>query len=1156
MIKELMTSRRFAPLFWSQFCSALNDNVLKNALVIMLLYGVANEQGPALVQLAGAVFIFPFFVLSALGGELADRYVKSIVARRLKFFEIFAAAFAAAGFFTHSIPLLFIALALFGVVAALFGPVKYAVLPDQLSVSELATGNALVEGATFMAILIGTIAGGLFVAGASHMGWICTAVVGLSVLSWGFASRIPLTQPSAPDLPITRNPWTSTVRLLKSLYAEQRLWDGMVIVSWFWMVGAIVLSLLPALIKEGVGGTEGVVTLCLAVFAIGIAAGSLFAAQLSHVRPNIALVPIGAIVMGVIGLDLALAIATTSLGKDVSAAAFASSLSGFRMLADFFLFAFGGGLFVVPAFAAVQAWTAPSERARIIAAGNILQAGFMVVGAVFVGALQSIGLPIAWIFFGLAIASFGSVWFVLNKWGKEGVRDFGALLFRALFRLEVRGMENLPPAGTRMLIAPNHVSLVDGPLLHAMLPIDASFAVDTGIAKAWWAKPFLKMIKHYTMDPSKPLAARDLIKLVAAGEPVVIFPEGRITVSGSLMKVYDGTAMIADKADAVVVPVRIEGAQRSHLSYLKNGEIKRSWFPKVTISILPPVKLPIDQSLKGKARRNAAGAALQDVMIDAMVQNAMLDQTLFEGLGHAYRDRDTGKPIIEDALGTKLTYRKLILGAQVLSRKLEQETSVGENVGVLLPNSAGVAVVFMALQTIGRVPAMLNFSAGPVNVLAAMKAAQVTTVLTSQAFIEKGKLDKLIAAMAGQAARVVYLEDVRADISLADKIAGFRAGIAPRVARNANDPAVILFTSGSEGTPKGVVLSHRNILANAAQALARVDANANDKVFNVLPVFHSFGLTGGMMMPILGGIPIFMYPSPLHYRIVPELIYQTGATILFGTDTFLTGYARSAHAYDFRTLRLVIAGAEAVKERTRQIYMERYGIRILEGYGVTETAPVLAMNTPMANRQGTVGRISPLMQYRLDPVPGIEEGGRLSVKGPNVMIGYLRAENPGVLEPLPEGWHDTGDIVTVDAQGFIAIKGRAKRFAKIAGEMVSLSAVESMATTLWPQAMSVAVTLPDQRKGERIVLLTTQKDADRAAMQRQAKSSGASELAVPADIRVVDKVPLLGTGKTDYVGATALAKELAAAAPAPAPQTDENTDAAEAEPEARQQHVA
>src|SRR5215475_3410232 len=493
MIKELMSTRRFAPLFWAQFFSALNDNVLKNALVIILLYGAATSHGDALVTVAGAVFIFPFFILSGLGGELADKLVKSVVARRLKFAEIFAAIFAALGFFLHSVPLLFIALGLFGTIAALFGPVKYAMLPDQLSVGELATGNALVEGATFMAILIGTIAGGQFVSGSSHMALVSSAVVLLALLSWGFASRIPHTTPSAPDLPVTANPWTSTYHLLKSLWSEPRLWDGMVIVSWFWLVGAVVLSLLPALIKVEVGGSEGVVTLCLAVFAIGIAAGSLFAASLSHVRPNLALVPIGAIVMGIVGLDLALAIGTTTTGNGVPPLAFATSFSGLRLLIDFAVFAFGGGLFVVPSFAAVQAWSAASERARVIAAGNVLQAAFMVVGSLFVAGLQGLGLPIAWIFFGLAVASFGSVWFVLSKWGKEGVRDFGSLLFRAMFRAEVRGLENLPPVGTRMLIAPNHVVLIDGPLLHAVLPVDACFAVDTGIAKAWWAKPFLKM---------------------------------------------------------------------------------------------------------------------------------------------------------------------------------------------------------------------------------------------------------------------------------------------------------------------------------------------------------------------------------------------------------------------------------------------------------------------------------------------------------------------------------------------------------------------------------------------------------------------------------------------------------------------------------------
>jgi len=425
MITQLMSSRRFAPLFWAQFCAALNDNVLKNALVIILLYGANAGHGASLVTIAGAVFIFPFFILSGLGGELADKYVKSAVARRLKFAEIFAAAFAACGFFLHSVPLLFAALAMFGVFAALFGPVKYAMLPDQLSIGELATGNALVEGATFLAILIGTIVGGQLVAGSSHMGWVSLTVVLLAVLSWGFASRIPDTVPSAPDLAITVNPWTSTSHLLKALYAEPRLWDGMVIVSWFWLVGAVVLSLLPALVKDIVGGSEGVVTLCLAIFAIGIAVGSLIAGRFSHVRPNLALVPVGAIIMALIGIDLAWAIGHTVHGSDISPADFVTSLAGLRMLIDFAVFAIGGGLFVVPSFAAVQAWSAPSERARVIASGNILQAAFMVVGSIFVALLQVGGLAISWIFFGLRIASFGAAWFVLRKWRKEGARMFG-----------------------------------------------------------------------------------------------------------------------------------------------------------------------------------------------------------------------------------------------------------------------------------------------------------------------------------------------------------------------------------------------------------------------------------------------------------------------------------------------------------------------------------------------------------------------------------------------------------------------------------------------------------------------------------------------------------------------------------------------------------
>jgi acyl-[acyl-carrier-protein]-phospholipid O-acyltransferase/long-chain-fatty-acid--[acyl-carrier-protein] ligase len=1127
-MNELMTSRRFAPLFLTQFFSALNDNFLKQSLVLLCLFKIGGAAGATLGTIAGAVLIAPFFLLSAFAGELADKYDKATLARRYKFAEIFAAAFAAGGFALQSVPLLMIALGLYGSIAALFGPIKYGILPDHLKTDELAGGNALIESGTFLAVLAGPVAAGWAAARDQSPTLVVVLIMAIAVACWLSARAIPSAPSSAPDLVITRNLWTSTFALIRETRTDKRIWDGTLIVSWFWLAGAVTLSLLAPVVTQVIGGTENVNTLCMLVFAIGVAIGSLLAARLSHVRPNLALVPLGGLIMGACCLALAGSLLGVVKGQDVEWFAFAASAKGAFILLEFVGIAIGGGLFVVPSFAAVQSWAAPDKRARVIGVNNVISAAFIVASSVVVAVLQSIGASNSLMFALLGIGNLVAVVMVLRTWGREGVRDFGGFFFKMLFRVEVRGLENIPAAGQRMIFAPNHVSLLDGPLMHSVLPVDAVFAVDTGIAQAWFAKPFMAMIRAYRIDPSNAMATKHLVAVVKANQPLVIFPEGRLTVTGGIMKVYDGAAMIADKTDALLVPVRIEGAQRSTLSYLKPGQIKKALFPKITVTFLPPVRLAVDAALRGKARRLAAGAALQDVMIDAMVLNSVMDQTLFQGLASAWRNRDTGRPAVEDPLTGKLSYRKLILSAQVLGRKLEEMTKVGENVGVLLPNATGVAATFFALQTIGRVPAMLNFSAGPVNVGSACRAAEVRTILTSKTFIDKGKLGGLIEALSRQAS-IVYLDELRTTISTFDKLRGFLAGARPRVARRADDPAVILFTSGSEGTPKGVVLSHRNILANAAQALARVDANSDDKVFNALPVFHSFGLTGGLMMPLLAGIPVYLYPSPLHYRIVPELIYQTNSTILFGTDTFLSGYARSAHAYDFRSLRLVLAGAEAVKERTRALYMQRFGLRILEGYGVTETSPVLAMNTAMANKPGTVGRLSPLMKARLEPVPGIVEGGRLHVSGPNVMLGYLRAEFPGKLEPLVDGWHDTGDIVTIDAEGFIAIKGRAKRFAKIAGEMISLSAVETMVSALWPQSQSALVSIPDPRKGERLVLLTTQVDATREAVSRQARASGATELSVPSFVLVVDKLPLLATGKVDYVGATALAREKFAA---------------------------
>ncbi len=1125
MFSQLMTTRRFAALFWCQFLTALNDNLLKNALAMLVLYKITSYNGPMVGTLAGAALILPFFLFSATAGQLADKYDKAFIARRLKLLELPVALLAAVGFMIPSVPLLFVSILLFGTISAFFGPVKYGLLPAHLATKELPAGNALVESATFLAILLGTIGGNFASGSETQLNLVAASIVVIGVLSWAAARLIPSTGAAAPDLIIDRNIVTSTRHLLADLRTDKRIWQGALITSWFWLVGAVVLALLQNLIPGAFNGAPEVYTLALFVFAVGIAVGSICAAKASKTRPNLALVPIGALLMGLFILDLALLSATlTPPVAQLGIADIVATFSGVRMLIDLAGVAFAGGLFIVPSFAAVQAWSPVDHQARVIAGCNVISAAFMTAAALAVAAMQAAHVPLAWMFAALGVGNLAAFALILRAWGIDGVKDVAATLFRVFFDVEVKGLEHLPKAGERAIIAPNHVSLLDAALMHSILPSHAAYAIDTGMAKTWWVKPFLKLAKAYPIDPTKPLGTRSLIQAVREGTSLVIFPEGRLTVTGGLMKVYDGTAMVADKADAKIIPVRIDGLERSRFGYMSSTQTKKVWFPKTTVTIQPAVDLNIDPALRGKTRRQAAGAALQDVMTDSAVLTTNIDQSLFEALVSAHKTRDTGRPALEDPLGGKLSYKKLIVGAQVLGAKIAPLAPQGACVGVLLPNTVGVAVTFFALQSIGRVAAMLNYTSGPQNVASACKAAKIDVVLTSRAFVERGHLEPIIAAIE-PLAKIIYLEDVRATITLADKIKGLLAGGKPQAATDPNAPAAVLFTSGSEGTPKGVVLSHRNLLANCAQSLTRVSCNGADKVFNALPVFHSFGLTAGLLMPLVGGVPVYLYPTPLHYRIIPELVYGSNATILFGTDTFLAGYARCAHPYDFARLRLVLAGAEAVKDRTRQMYMDRFGVRILEGYGVTETAPVLAINTPLSNKSGTVGRLSPLMESRLDPVPGIEKGGRLYVRGPNVMLGYFRAENPGVLEPPEDGWHDTGDIVEIDAQGFIAIKGRAKRFAKIAGEMVSLSAVEALSAELWPHLITVVVQLPDLRKGERLALLTTDAACTREAFSQFAKRKGATELMVPSDIIVVDRIPLLGSGKPDYVSALALAKE-------------------------------
>ena len=316
--------------------------------------------------------------------------------------------------------------------------------------------------------------------------------------------------------------------------------------------------------------------------------------------------------------------------------------------------------------------------------------------------------------------------------------------------------------------------------------------------------------------------------------------------------------------------------------------------------------------------------------------------------------------------------------------------------------------------------------------------------------------------------------------------------------------------------PKGVALSHRNLLANAYQLISQCDFRPTDKIFSCLPVFHSFGLAGGITLPLLFGAPVFMYPSPLHIRMVPEMIYDTLSTVRFGTDTFLSRYARVAHPYDLHTVRLCFAGAEKLREETRQTYMEKFGVRVLEAYGVTETSPALTMNSPQQNKANTVGRLLPGIDFKLEPVAGIENGQRLHVKGLNVMKGYLKIDKPGEIQPPEGGWYDTGDVVDIDDDGYVKIVGRAKRFAKTAGEMISLTAAEDFINSIWPNKTHAVIAQKDARKGESLLLVTEATEADRKTILAEAHKKGIGELFVPRIVQHVEKVPLLGSGKIDY----------------------------------------
>jgi len=1130
---HLLKTRRFLPLFLTQFLGAFNDNVFKNALVILITYTVIEQSTlspQVMITIAAGIFILPFFLFSAVAGQIADKCDKAKLIRIIKAVEIVLMLGAALGFFWQQTGILMLILFLMGTQSAFFGPLKYGILPDQLGENELIGGNALIDSSTFVSILLGTICGGLLIMAENGALIISVIVIAVAVLGLFVSFSIPQTQPADAGLKIHYNFLIETCAILRQVRQYPVIFRCILGISWFWLFGASFLSQFPTFAKDVIGGNEQVVTLFLATFTIGIAIGALLCNRLLKGEIAATYVPLAIIGMTLFTVDMYLASTGLTQGNAdvlIGVGVFLESLAHWRILIDLLGISICGGIYIVPLYAIIQDRAEMSHMSRTFAANNILNALFMVISATAISMMLAYEFSVIDVFLVIAVMNGFMAIYISSLLPQALVKSMLRWIFRVCYRLDVKGIEHFQELDDKTIIVANHLSFLDALLIGAYVPHHVSFAINTHIARRWWLRPFLFLADTIALDPANPLSTRHLIEWVRKGRRIVIFPEGRLTVTGSLMKIYEGPALIADKTAAQVLPIIISGAQYTPFSRLR-GKVRTRWFPKITMTVMPPLKFDLPSGIRGRKRRQAAGIKLYDVMSYMMFRSNHLDQTLFQSLLDACSIHGGSHILAEDVERKPVSYRQLIMRCFILGAVLKKHTKHSAAAGVLLPNMVSTLICFFALQAYGRIPAMLNYSSSAKNLIAACAAAAIETVITSKRFIQAGKLAHLIEALESRQVRIIYLEDLASRVSIPAKIKGMLASLVPQFyyrmintttdgRANADNTAVILFTSGSEGVPKGVLLSHKNIQANRYQVSSRIDFGPTDIVFNVLPVFHSFGLTGGTLLPVLSGIRTFFYPSPLHYRIIPELVYDTNATLMFGTDTFLAGYARFAHAYDFQSIRYVFAGAEKLKDETRQQWAERFGVRIFEGYGSTETSPILSLNTPMHNKPGTVGRLLPGIDHRLEAVSGIPGAGKLLVSGPNVMQGYYFADQPAKLHP-PEGdWYDTGDIVSIDEMGFVTIQDRVKRFAKIGGEMVSLTAVENYISQLWPEYSHAVTHLPDPRKGEQIILVTTHPHAQREALVSFAKQSGISELSIPKTLLQIDEIPLLGTGKVDYV---------------------------------------
>lgn len=1140
MARHLMT-KCFLPLLGAQLFSAVSDSFMRMLFLFLATYQL-TKAGTIFVISGIILYALAFFVGSTVAGQFADKFSKK---RFLFAFQ--GATFVSMLFVLSTVSFntpffLWMVMAGLGFIGACLRVASDALTPALVPEKSLLKANALMKISTLLGTGIAAFMMMLILKGMINISLACFGITAIALLGMLVTLLLPTQAPVDPDTKITKNPIHVFDDISENLKFKFDEWAYLIGIAWFWVLMSLTGMLSAEYGQEVLQARwSTMVFLAVVLYPVGYMLGSLVCVR--SVRKSLGS---QAVWVGIL-MSVALFI-FAFLSRSVDKVASGKALTIFQLLttniqywfimADVVILGFLSALYVLPFFTLLQAKTPAKRMGRVFAFSGLLNSIFMAVAFFIVMAMRLVFFDLVDIVVLFALVNIiVSLYFVrLLPW--EQRRKFFKKVFGLLYKAKIQGLENLPKEGERCLIVTNHTNFMDVLLISAFIPRPIVFTISNRLLDKTLMKFMTNLVDLRPLDPVSPFAVKTMVEELRQDKMCMIFNSGLVEGGHTRLKMYEGAAMMALKGDAPIVPIRIDGACHTFFSRLTG---KKTWFkafPKITLTVLPPVKFKYPDSMPNREQRMKSSLKLYDIIAGMQFDSFECNRTIFEAVTDAMKLRGHFFKIMEDTARKPMSYASLFLKSIILGRLIQKAIPDEKKVGVMLPTSCACALTFVGLQALGKIPAMINFTAGSKAVVAGCKTVGLKTIVTAHKVVQLAKLDALVAEIEKADVKVLYLEDLKPSLTLTDKLVGMYGALFPMALYRhmhkkhpikSSDTAVILFTSGSEGMPKAVLLSHFNVISNDYQVMASFDFYPNDVFLNCLPLFHCFGLGAGTIAPLIFGLKTFLYPTPLHYRIIPEIAASIRATVFFSTDTFLSAYARCANPYDFNSLRLVAGGAEKIKEETRVIWQDKFGVRLFEGYGATECSPFISANTFLHQKKGSVGRLFKGQTYKLKPVDGITEGGELWLKGPNVMQGYMRYENPLVLDPPKDGWYNTGDIVDVDEDGFITIKGRSKRFAKIGGEMVSLLAVEQVIAKKWPDFVMGAVSIPDAKKGEQIILVTTCKEITKDALISLFKQAGMTELGLPSKVIVTDTPPLLGSGKFDYVKA----KELALAETAP-----------------------